>query len=244
MSVGLVTLLILFCLQGIYNGLNTIDQIFFGLELGVFVAVVSHNFVRERLEKHVTKLMEGLYVNRYRQIVSGFFTLFLLHFSLIIIEYISVLTNFRTPMIWIHQIAVNCPVSEQMTDLVFHDAVLVEYGLIFYIAGCYLGLIVDARHFKGTVKSVHDTSFKQTFVRVGLTAIPIGIIYVCPVYLIASRQFVLLILLIKFGMPAFMTGFVLFGYSKLIFERFSVVNLEDPNVGNEKKLSLGQLEEG
>lgn len=65
MILSIVTI-ILFSLQGIYNGSNTIDQVLFGIELGLFVAWVSHYYLRTMLEKHVTKLMDGLYVNRYR----------------------------------------------------------------------------------------------------------------------------------------------------------------------------------
>ena len=61
-----LTAIILFCLQGIYNGTNTIDQVLFGVEIGLFIACVSHFFVRKPLDKHVTKILDGLYVNRYK----------------------------------------------------------------------------------------------------------------------------------------------------------------------------------
>jgi len=56
----------LFSLQGVYNGANSIDSILFGMELGIFVACLCHFYFRTILDRHVTNLMEGMYLNRYR----------------------------------------------------------------------------------------------------------------------------------------------------------------------------------
>ena len=110
--VASLTMIIMFCLQGIYNGTNTIDAVLFGVEIGIFIALVSHFYVRKSLDKHVTKVLDGLYVNRYRQAILGFTIAFLVLFMIITIEYVSVLAQFRPPTTWLYQISVKCPVSE------------------------------------------------------------------------------------------------------------------------------------
>lgn len=96
-------------------------------------------------------MLDGLYINRYKQAVLGFSVLFLVMFMIVTIMYALAISNFKAPSTWINWISVKCPVSEQLTELIFQDAVYVEYGTIFYIFGCYLGLIADAKNFKGTI---------------------------------------------------------------------------------------------
>ena len=51
-------------------------------------------------------------------------------------------------------------------------------------------------------------------------------LYVCPVYLIQSSKYVVLVLFAKYGLPSFMTGIVLFGFSKLIYTKFALLQPE------------------
>lgn len=76
-------MIILFSLQGAFNGDNTIDEIIFGLELGVLIALFCHFFVKVWLDKHITDLMEGLYVDRYSQLGYFFGVCFLTVFILL-----------------------------------------------------------------------------------------------------------------------------------------------------------------
>ena len=102
--------------------------------------------------------------------------------------------------------------------------------MIFYIAGCYIGMIIDAKHFKGTVRQVNKTGLRQQLTRVALSSIAVIPIYVCPVYLIESKKYIIAILTVKYGIPSFMIGFLLYGYSKLIYERFNLINEEDVSI--------------
>jgi H+/Cl- antiporter ClcA len=69
--------------------------VLFGVELGIFIAVYSHFYVRKPLDKHVTKLMDGLYVNRYKQAVLGFLVSFLVLFLIITLKYAFVVASFK-----------------------------------------------------------------------------------------------------------------------------------------------------
>lgn len=131
----------------------------FGIELGIFVSYVSHFYIREPLNKHTTKIMEGLYVERYREIIIGFSVSFIAVFIFISIQYLYALLTFKPSNAqnknWVAQILANCPVSDQLSELIFQDAVFTEFGFIFYILGCYFGLVIDAKDYKGTVRSVN-----------------------------------------------------------------------------------------
>ena len=105
MAIGVVltlTLLILFSLEGLYNGTHTLDEILFGAELGLFLAMFGQFYVKPKLDRHLTDLMDGMYVNRYRQIVLSFLIPFLALFMAISIAYLSVLATFRPPVQWMY----------------------------------------------------------------------------------------------------------------------------------------------
>ena len=138
--------LILFSLQGVYNGANSIDSVLFGLELGIFVAWLCHFYFRKALDRHVTNLMEGMYLNRYRQVTFGGIVIFLVLFVIETISYVSVLGDFSPPRKWLLQISVNCPIDSTQDILIFHDAVYAEYGMTFFVLGSYLGLVADAKY--------------------------------------------------------------------------------------------------
>lgn len=171
--------------------------------------------------------MEGLYVNRYKQAFLGFSVIFLMFFMIITIMFTVALSRFNPPIRWLAQISRDCPVSESLTELMFHNAVFVEYGISFYIFGCYIGLICDARQYKGSIPQLNQTSLAKTAARIVLSIIPIIPIYVCPLFLINSSRFLFVIMVIKYILPTFMIGFLLYGHSKVIYQRFNLVNDED-----------------
>lgn len=81
------------------------------MELGLFVAFLCHYYFRSALDKHVTSLMEGIYLNRYRQVAFGGVVIFLIFFVFETIMYVSVLGDFEPPTKWLYQISVKCPID-------------------------------------------------------------------------------------------------------------------------------------
>ena len=84
--------------------------------------------------------------------------IFLILFVIETIMYVSVLGDFSPPSKWLLQISVKCPIDSTQSILTFHDAIYAEYGMMFFVLGCYLGLVADAKYQKGTVRSVNDTT--------------------------------------------------------------------------------------
>ena len=191
--------------------------------------------------------MEGLYIDRYREIILGFTISFMAIFILISSQYLYALLTFKPSNAlnknWVAQILANCPVSDQLSELIFQDAVYTEFGMIFYILGCYYGMVIDAKEYKGTVRSVNQTTIIKTGIRLVLSAVPIGLIFLPPLLLIASRNMVLPILLIKYAVPSFVIGFILYGYSKPMYQKFNLVNNEETSIVLEKGMNMGRFEE-
>jgi len=99
--------------------------------------------------------------------------------------------------------------------------------MMFFVLGCYLGLVADAKYNKGTVRSVNDTIFYKGLIRVLISIIPTFIIFVVPVFFIPQKWFTIYILVMKYGVGCFAIGYLLFGYSKVIYAKYDLVNTED-----------------
>ena len=50
-------------------------------------------------------------------------------------------------------------------------------------------------------------------------------------------------LLFRYGLPSFVTGFLLFGCSKYIYVMLGIINLEDKDLQIESSMNLGKFEE-
>jgi H+/Cl- antiporter ClcA len=96
-----ILMIILFCLQGAFNGNNTTDEILFGVELGILVALFSHYVIRKKIDNHVTRLMDGIFVNRYKRVVIFFITAFLAAFLVTTILYMTNVADFKPSRLWL-----------------------------------------------------------------------------------------------------------------------------------------------
>jgi len=103
-------------------------------------------------------------------------------------------------------------------------------------------MIYDAQHRKGTIRRVNKTSFKATVMRVAISAVVIVPCFVLPLYLIKDNFGVFLVLIIKYMGPAFVTGYILYGHIKVVYDKLGLLNNEDITQG-EARLTLGQIEQ-
>ena len=83
--------------------------------------------------------------------------------------------------------------------------------------GAYLGLALDAKNYKGTVRSVNHTSLLSTVKRLLFAVVPVFVVYVLPVFFIPQKTWTIGILIAKYGVPCLLTGVMLYGYSKTIY---------------------------
>jgi hypothetical protein len=50
-------------------------------------------------------------------------------------------------------------------------------------------------------------------------------------------------LLFRYGLPSFVTGFLLYGCSKYVYEMMGLINLEDKELYIESSMNLGKFED-
>ena len=88
----------------------------------------------------------------------------------------------------------------------------------------------DGKKFKGTVRAVNDTTLWRTIKRLLLAAIPVFIFFVVPTFYFKNNVGTVAALLFRYGLPSFVTGFLLYGCSKYVYEMMGLINLEDKDL--------------
>ena len=76
-----------------------------------------------------------------------------------------------------------------------------------------------------------------------MSVIPTFIIFVIPVFFVPQKWWTIYVLVMKYGVGCFSIGYLLFGYSKVIYSKFELVNLEDIRLHRESTMNLGKFEE-
>lgn len=89
-------------MEGAYNGNNTIDEIFFGLELGMMIAFFSHFYLKPRLDKHLTQMMDGLFIAKHRIVVLGSSLALLTLYTVVTICYLAAVGEFKPDANWLY----------------------------------------------------------------------------------------------------------------------------------------------
>lgn len=99
--------------------------------------------------------------------------------------------------------------------------------MLFFFVGAYIGIIVDSREFKGCHRLYNTTSTTKKVLRILMSILLIVPLYVCPVYLIKSSKYVVLVMFAKYGVPSFLTALALFGFSKILYLKFGLLQPEN-----------------
>ena len=89
--------------------------------------------------------------------------------------------------------------------------------------GAYLGILCDTKYFGGTHRHIHNTTVGKGILRVLITAL----IFSPFLVIVNAKRFVssyIATLFIVFVLPAFISGFVIYAFSRLIFERCKLVS--------------------
>lgn len=83
----------------------------------------------------------------------------------------------------------------------------------------------------------------KTVKRLLFALVPVFVIYILPVFFIPQKTSTLLVMVAKYAAPCFWIGHVLFGYSKVVYQRFDLVNIEEIGLKNKSAMNLGEIEE-
>lgn len=106
-----------------------------------------------------------------------------------------------------------------------------------------MGIVIDSKEYRGTHRNSNSTSVKHALIRIALSLVIIIPLYVCPIFLIRPNKFVLLILFVKYGVPSLIMGIMLYGYSKLVYQRYKLLNEEEIMDTDSNVSFLSQKEE-
>lgn len=88
--------------------------------------------------------------------------------------------------------------------------------------GAYLGILCDTKFFKGTHRDIHNTSIGKGILRL-LVTVTIFSPFFFFMYYISFKPSFLRVLFIFYVLPAFVSGFVFFAFSRLIFQKCKLV---------------------
>ena len=53
LSMIAMVLLFLFCVQGIFTGSNSFEEVIYGIEIGIYIALISHFYVKDKIMTHM-----------------------------------------------------------------------------------------------------------------------------------------------------------------------------------------------
>ena len=185
MLVGLI-IIILFALTGLFNGENSLSSIFLGFEIGVVVTIYCNFVVKDRLKEHVTKLMDGLYLNRYKQLSVLFLTIFLAVMLIDVIIYFIVQGTYNLTERQYRYLALKCNLNKIINALGFADHNFCVTGYAFYFMGSYFGLLLDAKYLGGSHKRVNHTPALKSIGRLVLHLIILTPLFFLPLTLIPN----------------------------------------------------------
>ena len=97
----------------------------------------------------------------------------------------------------------------------FHNSAFIRTGLWSGLFGAYFGINLDAAYYKGTSPNIHRTSLFVSIVRgvvLGLCVAPLYFDY----YGFKSTSSLMVLYIFKTTVPAFLTGFFVFGFFKIV----------------------------
>lgn len=198
-------------------GAQSIDQIFFGVCLGLWLGYFCNAFIRKPLDMHVTRLLDGEYH------VQGYTTLLKCLLGIILVDFIFVsaffgvvdyLEGFDAHIEWYNKVIASCGTqADQLQKISFSQAEYCAVMVQLMSLGSYLGILCDTKFFKGTHRQIHDTSVWKGLLRMLITFV----IFSPFLYLVTTVCFCRSfwqILLFVYVIPSFVLGFVFFALSR------------------------------
>lgn len=209
---------------GLLNGLCTVDQTLFGLNLGILLAFTCEYALRRPVDRHVTKLMNGEYAGKgYGSLLQKSLLLILGAVLISTVLYLTLPENLSTNhKDWLYNISLDCNILPHR-KLQFAEVELATSAFLFSVYGAYLGLIIDAKYFQGSPKDIHQTLPQKSLLRFLLLWLFIApFLYIITVY-VARFEFLPTKLGIFYLLPTFTLSLLLYGFSKLLYGKVGLL---------------------
>ncbi|CDW87431.1 pap2 superfamily phosphatase [Stylonychia lemnae] len=215
---------VFFCLivsSRVYNGYHTYNQIFSGIFWGLaFYYTVCdvfeesiHNMVRNVRQKSLIQLL--LNPVTYTFIVGYVIQILLLIYGL----------NYRpTPSSWLQNTIANCPNYGQRVDPNFSD--FERYPVAIATIALLFGTAVEQNYFPSRDYNIHLTNgFLKHTARILINFL---ILFTSTIYMpfIPNDSSFTMIVLLKFAIPSFVSGFLVVSVPKYVFYKLGLIDLE------------------
>ena len=100
-----------------------------------------------------------------------------------------------------------------------------EYAAVFmqlWSLGAYLGILCDTKFFGGTHREIHNTSILKGILRTLVTVIIFSPFLMLTFYHPFGNNYIWILFMV-YIVPSFVSGFVFFAFSRLLFEKCKLV---------------------
>jgi len=124
---------------------------------------------------------------------------------------------------WLYNISLDCNVLTER-KLQFAEVELATSAFLFSVFGAYLGLIIDAKYYQGSPRDIHQTIPQKSLIRFLILLCAIAPFLFLITNFVAAFGYLPLKLFIFYLLPTFTLSFLLFGYSKILYRKLSLIS--------------------
>lgn len=223
----------------LYVMVHTINQIIYGVQLGLWLAFYFHYGLRTYILTHIENITVDykdpqLRYSRYILISS---VIAILAFGSQIITYFIVDATFTPPQLWIDNIAVKCGKDvEHDKDILNYKSVVLS-GTCVATYGSYLGILLHRKYFGQIWIDIYRTSVIKFFLRY-LVIIVLCFPLACPFLFIPWSAPLGVLLIFKVLVPSTSAGFVAYAFTHYFYDKFKLYNDKSNSLYSPKRSTL------
>ena len=236
---GLLATLIVFAaaVDNLYDGDTSMDEIFFAVLLGIWLAFTWDKLVKVKLYPHIADLHLGAALNPGRPLLKLSLVALIVQvvsLGLCIGFYFLMVPEIENKEEWAVNIKAKCPDYFEGTDYTlerfYAGAIFAVFGKSFGLLGAYLGILLQYRKFQGT-SLVGPPAHKRcckTFTR-NVLLLAITIPYQVCLAEVPRADNLWLWMIVQNGVQYFLLFFTLFGLSDYVLLRMGLYDRKNPH---------------
>lgn len=155
----------------LYVAVHSMNQIIYGWQLGIWLALYFHYCIREPLHLHIIYIYESdVYTHSHLHflLASG---IFLMAYFSQILTYILVNVSQKPDPAWAEQIYLKCEKIKPGTGFVFNDLSVVMSGLTCFAYSSYLGVLAHRKLYGRFWTPMLKTSIAKSLLRLIILAL-------------------------------------------------------------------------
>lgn len=221
----------------VFLGVHTWNQLLFGWQLGIWLALTLHFCFKDSLMRNLESLYDQSEKNLLKMTLR-WFSLLAVVVLVEVVNFVVLDSQIVNDPLWAEQITIKCP-SENLAHA-FEAKSMLDNGIIGIGFGAYLGVIYHAKHHPGllTKRLSHETITRQVL-RIFL-GIALCLPFLCLMMLKAEQiANVYVLSLLKTFSPTFISGFIVFGPFDDVAQRVNLLTFGEQEHDYQKSLLMG-----